>query len=79
MKPLKILAVLAAAGGLAGCVSSTDYAYPVVGDPVNPAPAPGYRVRCQTVPTIPNLFGDDQVTGCQQLIGPARDVIVAKG
>jgi hypothetical protein len=79
MPILKLLAACLAAGALAGCVASTDYAYPVTGDPVNPTPARGYRVRCQSVPTIPNLFGDDHVTGCQQLIGPARDVIVAKG
>jgi hypothetical protein len=79
MPMLKLLAVLAAAGALAGCVSSTDYAYPVTGDPVNPTPARGYRVQCRSVPTIPNLFGDDHVTGCRQIIGPARDVIVVKG
>ncbi|MBM0205245.1 hypothetical protein JNW90_21025 [Micromonospora sp. STR1s_5] len=79
MPILKLVAVLATAGALAGCVASTDYAYPVTGDPVNPTPARGYRVQCQSVPTIPNLFADDFNTGCQQIIGPARAVIVAKG
>ncbi|NNM72271.1 hypothetical protein [Enterovirga aerilata] len=79
MPILKLAPVLAAAGLLAGCVSSTDYAYPVTGDPVNPTPVPGYRVQCDSVPTVPNLFGDDHVTGCRQIIGPASDVVVAKG
>ena len=79
MPMLKLLAVMAAASALAGCISSTDYAYPVTGDPVNPTPARGYKVRCESARTIPNLFGDDHVTGCQQLFGPARDVVVAKG
>ena len=79
MRILKLVLILAAAGALAGCVSSTDYAYPVTGDPVNPTPARGYKVQCQSVPMIPNLFGDDHITGCQQIIAPASTVIVAKG
>ena len=79
MRFLKLVLVLAASSALAGCVSSTDYAYPVTGDPVNPTPARGYKVQCQSVPTIPNLFGDDHITGCQQIIAPASAVIVAKG
>ena len=79
MRILKLVLVLAGASALAGCVSSTDYAYPVTGDPVNPTPARGYKVQCQTVPTIPNMFGDDHETGCQQIIPPASAVIVAKG
>lgn len=79
MRLLKLVFALAASGSLAGCVASTDYPYPVTGNPVNPTPVRGYKVQCQSVPTIPNLFGDDFNTGCQQIIAPAEDVLVAKG
>jgi hypothetical protein len=79
MQFLKLVSAMALAGALAGCVSSTDDPYPVTGDRVNPTPARGYKVRCETVPKIPNLFGDTHVTGCEQLIGPTRSAIVAKG
>ena len=78
MRFLKLVLVLAGVGALAGCISSTDYAYPLTGDPVNPTPGRGYKVRCESTPTIPNLFGDDHNTDCQQIIVPASTVIVAK-
>jgi hypothetical protein len=79
MRFLKLVPVLVAAGALGGCVSSTDIAYPLTGDPVNPTPPRGYKVQCHTSPTFPNLFGDDHMTDCRGLIAPASAVIVAKG
>jgi hypothetical protein len=79
MRILKLVLVLASAGALAGCISSNDYAYPLTGDPVNPTPPRGYKVRCHSTPTIQNLFGDDHITDCQGLIAPGSTVIVAKG
>lgn len=79
MRLLKLALVLGCASTLAGCLSSTDYPYPVAGDPVNPTPARGYRVQCSSTPWIPNLFADDFRTHCRQIIAPASDVVVANG
>ena len=71
-----LLAALAVGGSLAGCALSSDDAYPVSDNGPNPAPVRGYRVECRTVPNVPNLFGDDRVTGCRQIIPPPGETVV---
>jgi hypothetical protein len=76
MSKLTLVVLMGAACALGGCVTSTDYPYPVAGNPVNPAPVRGYRVVCESVPTIPNFFGADFITGCEQIIPPSTTVVV---
>lgn len=71
----------AAAASLGGCAAfplSGDDPYPVYGNPVNPTPAPGYRVRCNTVPGIANVLFDDYYSGCHSYIGPDGQLVVVQ-
>jgi hypothetical protein len=73
------LALAALAATLAGCNTSTDYAYRVPAGP-NPPPPPGYRVECTSLPAIGNWFTNEYTTGCRQIIPVEERVVVrAKG
>lgn len=72
-------ALCAAVGGCAVFPSSTDAAYPVFGNPVNPTPLAGYRIQCDSVPAPTNALFDDYNTGCRQLIVPAEAVVEVRG
>ena len=78
----RYLIAAASFAALSGCAAypvSTDDPYPVYGNPVNPTPAPGYRVECRTVPGIAYPLFNDFYSGCRQIIGPDGRVIVTKG
>lgn len=65
---------------LAACVShGSGDPYPVTSNSPNPAPVPGYRVRCQSGPApIVSVFDSVFVTGCQQIIPPADQQVVIR-
>lgn len=75
----KGLVVAACAAGLGGCALSppmTGHPYPVYGNPVNPTPAPGYRVICTAVPGATYLFDQNFGSSCYQVV-PTTDVIIS--
>lgn len=77
---LTIVTILAA--GAAGCaVNPLTFSrpYPVYGNPVNPTPAPEYRVHCGTGQGIGLLGLPERIGHCVQDVGPARDVVSARG
>lgn len=77
---LRCLAAAILAVATAGCAVSpltTDAAYPVYGNPVNPSPAPGYRVACRSAPDLGYPLFDNFTTACSQFIVPEhRDVVI---
>lgn len=75
---LAALAVLAVAG-CADLPLTTGSAYPGTGNPVNPTPLPGYRVRCETAPSVTNYAFDDYYSVCHEYIGPDGQVVVVRG
>lgn len=73
---------LGACAALGGCALSppmTGQAYPVYGNPVNPTPAPGYRVICTTTPAATYLFDQNFGASCYQEIAPVEAVISTRG
>ena len=66
---LAIAGMLAA--GTAGCAVSpltVSRPYPVHGNPVNPTPAPGYRVVCSTGEGLDFLLFPVRTGHCEQVI-----------
>lgn len=66
---LAIASLLAA--GVAGCAVSpltVSRPYPVRGNPVNPTPAPGYRVVCGTGQGLDFLIFPVRIGHCEQVI-----------
>ena len=77
---LTIVTILAA--GAAGCAVSpltVSRPYPVYGNPVNPTPAPTYRVLCGTGQGLGVLNFPARIGHCVQDVGPAADVVSARG
>lgn len=66
-RPLRLFAALSVACSLAACNTTTDTAYFVEGGP-NPAPPPGYRVECTSVPDVTYIAVRSFGTGCRQII-----------
>ena len=76
---LSTAALTVLAVSLGGCVGHTDAPYPVSSNVPNPAPAPGYRVLCQSTPTpVISFFDRNHRTGCQQVIPPVTDEVVVR-
>ena len=78
---LRWLAVAGLAVATAGCAVSpltTDAAYPVYGNPVNPTPAPGYRVPCRSAPDLGYPLFDNFTTACSQVIAPDHTSVVIR-
>lgn len=72
-------AMLAAA--CAGCtVSPFTYSgnYPVYDNPVNPTPAPGYRVVCGTGYGIGILAFPSRTAHCTQIMVPVEERVVVR-
>ncbi len=78
---LRWLIVAALSASTAGCsgIALTDVQYPVYGNPVNPTPAPGYRVECSTVHGVDFLLLPGAFSACRQIIVPAEVVVTARG
>lgn len=76
---LTIVALACATGGCAIFPGSTDDAYPVYGNPVNPTPVNNYRVQCTTLPGPTQPIFDDFYSGCRQLIVPTDVAIQVRG
>lgn len=77
---LTIVTMLAA--GTAGCAVSpltVSRPYPVYGNPVNPTPTPNYRVLCGTGQGLGVLMFPARTGYCVQDIGPAQEVVTARG
>lgn len=68
-----------ALGGCALTPPMTGHPYPVYGNPVNPTPAPGYRVICTSTPGATYLFDQNFGSSCYQVILPAEVVISTRG
>ena len=78
----RLASIASLSAGLAGCLSPMgDDPYPVLDNSPNPAPVPGYRVRCQSEPGPFSFLDESFITACQQYIAPTRRVTVirAKG
>lgn len=80
----RLLVVAGLAAAAAGCAISpltSDDPYPVYGNPVNPTPAPGYRVVCRSAPDLGYPLFDNFTTACRQVIVPRYrgDVVTTKG
>jgi hypothetical protein len=71
------LALSAATIAVAGCTTSTDYAYRVPAGP-NPPPPSGYRVECTSVPAIGNWITNEYKTGCRQIMAPVDQNVVVR-
>ncbi|HMO28694.1 hypothetical protein [Enterovirga sp.] len=78
---LTIATLLAA--GTAGCAVSpatVSRPYPVSGNPVNPTPAPDYRVVCSTGQGLDTLIFPARIGYCEQVITPpAAEAIRVRG
>ncbi|TDR94810.1 hypothetical protein [Enterovirga rhinocerotis] len=66
---LRALTIALLSAAVAGCSGSS---YPVYGNPVNPTPAPGYRVVCDTW-RVPSH------AACSQYVVPAEAVVRTRG
>ena len=77
---LTIATMLAAT--TAGCAVSPftrSPPYPVYGNPVNPTPAPGYRVICGTGQGLDVLHFPARIGHCVPDVAPPAEVIAARG
>ena len=71
----KVLLLLGALAPLPGCAAFSGAPYPVVEDVPNPAPVPGYRVRCNTF----SIGLGEHATACEPVILPTGEVLRARG
>lgn len=77
---LRLTFVTILAATAAGCAVSPltrSRPYPVYGNPVNPTPAPDYRVICGTGQGLDFLIFPARIGHCVQDVGPP--VIAARG
>ena len=61
-----------------GCAPMSALSYPVAGGP-NPAPPPGYVVRCRAQPDVTFFLWPSYRTGCEQIISNEQPVVRARG